>query len=270
MTWLEKEVMETATTISPGSTIKTFHCKTGRGNDRLYLTRTEDGKTVLGFCHHCGAKGRLTVGLRDRIASRHLPKKTRGPLVLPHDCTPKLHLLAEVWLRKYGITEIDQAEHGIVWSDSLDRLVFPIFRNGKLTSYHARGVKGEQPKWLAAGDKTYGKHVHHWPSDPTVVIVEDYLSAIKVGKTTNAYALMGVHLSDEAMLELLASNYTRWAIWLDNDNRQVKRRQLVLKNRLSNYGECAIIHTNHDPKEHEEREIGITIAESFIHKGTPH
>jgi len=39
----------------PG-TVHVHHCKEGSNNDRLYVTRKEDG-TILAYCHHCGASG---------------------------------------------------------------------------------------------------------------------------------------------------------------------------------------------------------------------
>ena len=40
---------------SPG-TVHIHHCKDGPGNNRLYITRKEDG-LILAYCHHCGLSG---------------------------------------------------------------------------------------------------------------------------------------------------------------------------------------------------------------------
>ena len=48
----------------PG-TVHKHHCKQGRNNDRMYITREEDG-TILAYCHHCGRGGRHSV-LGNRI-----------------------------------------------------------------------------------------------------------------------------------------------------------------------------------------------------------
>lgn len=43
----------------PG-TVHKHHCKQGRNNDRMYITRKEDD-TILAYCHHCGGSGRYSV-----------------------------------------------------------------------------------------------------------------------------------------------------------------------------------------------------------------
>ena len=55
-TWLKKNDFVPYSPTHAG-TNQVHHCKTGVDNDRLFVTRLEDGLTVVAFCHHCGAKG---------------------------------------------------------------------------------------------------------------------------------------------------------------------------------------------------------------------
>lgn len=67
---------------SVGVEVHIHHCKTGRGNDRLYIKRDYDG-TVVGYCHHCGARGRHSPGTKGVFHSRlsSLSRKPTGTTV---------------------------------------------------------------------------------------------------------------------------------------------------------------------------------------------
>ena len=57
---------------SPG-TVNIFHCKQGPGNDRLYITRKEDGN-IVAYCHHCGSRGAHRVAGQRAFSRREQNK----------------------------------------------------------------------------------------------------------------------------------------------------------------------------------------------------
>lgn len=54
-TYLSNEEFVPMAPEGPG-TVNIHHCKDGPGNDKLYITRKDDG-TILAYCHHCGKRG---------------------------------------------------------------------------------------------------------------------------------------------------------------------------------------------------------------------
>jgi len=51
------------------------------------------------------------------------------------------------------------------------------------------------------------------------------------------------------------SGYEEYVIFLDDDNADVRRQELILKNRLDVFGKARIIHTDKDPKEYTDQEL---------------
>jgi hypothetical protein len=248
-----REWVEHGKTLSPGTTCHIHHCKLGKGNDRLYITRTPDGRSLLAFCHHCGGKGvyHFAGWVSTRAVAKPLP--TASGVCLPYDATPELPLAAEHWLKSYDIQPPDWNRHGIVYSKWKGRLILPNYRNGKLLSYAARSLDGSKPKYLTVGSTRIGKLVERGSS--RLALVEDFLSAIKCGHHCDSYALGGVHLSDEAFDLILKNNYTHYSVFLDNDNRKVRLQQLKLFTRLQPHGIVEVVKADRDPKEHTHEEL---------------
>ena len=97
--------------------------------------------------------------------------------------------------------------------------------------------------------------VSHFPDRRDVVLTEDILSAVKVGRVTNAVALLGV-AAKPCVVSQLIKRYDTFTIWLDDDNRQVKKAQRVLRNTFAQVGEARIITgMGRDPKECSMDEI---------------
>jgi hypothetical protein len=87
-----------------------------------------------------------------------------------------------------------------------------------------------------------------------VTVVEDALSFIRISRLTSCVCLFGTSMSDR-VLNMVRDNHTQYNIWLDNDNRQVKIKQLNLKNKLELFGNVRMIKTDKDPKLHTDTEL---------------
>lgn len=77
----------------PG-TVNVFHCKAGRNNDRLYITRCyDDPYRIVAYCHHCGCSGVFSEKLsRYKKAASHPTRagaaRTKGHGVSGSDRQP--------------------------------------------------------------------------------------------------------------------------------------------------------------------------------------
>lgn len=270
-----------------GETTNIHHCKTGRNNDRLYITRKEDGITIVAYCHHCGRRGISKLdGPRNishfRKTGDRLGKNNKS-LTLPWDFDKEFNKWpqpARAWILKYGITEEEVRGNNLGFSKYFGRVVLPTFStSGTLVQYQTRRIDGISPTVARESTRKYEtyarKDLSHFErlfvprnnrhsllgSTPVSLhsvccIVEDTLSAIKCNRIIDTIALNGTNLDLDSIL-LLNKYYNNYIIYLDNDNNQVKKTQTRLKKRidLTCKGVCNIVYEDRDPKELSMREL---------------
>ncbi len=268
-----------------GEEVHIHHCKQGKDNDRLYIKRKYDG-TIIAYCHHCGARGLHresgpTNIYAKRAAQDAKAKKSDGTLVLPKDIeldVSKWPKDSRVWPLKYGLTEEEINANHLGYSKFYGGVVLPAFdEKGALTTFSIRyseeGIRATEkstgrppPKYRTYRDhgaqgirRMFRARYSGIPlpsnSKRIAVLVEDMLSAIKVSRVADGYALLGTSLDDKAVFTL-AKKYDIIFIWLDNDNIQVKKTQSKLLKRLQLYNRnINIIYTDKDPKEYTTSEI---------------
>jgi hypothetical protein len=251
--------------LSEGQQIKRVHhgCDAGSTKSaKLYLTGTETG--VIGHCFRCNAGGGIGLRQENFIRKRANNVVDEVALVLPADLKIGLvdcHPLMNVWLAKAGITQEEREQHAIGWSESRKRAILPIFMHGKLVAYQERRLLPNDtgPKYLT----TRLRSVKHplfqvGPSyhGGTMVIVEDILSAIKVGRVANATALLGVYLPDESTRYVIRLKPDEVLVMLDNDNPQVRVQQRKVLRRLGAFVTTRRVFVDgRDPKLMSEEEL---------------
>lgn len=153
---------------------------------------------------------------------------------------------ARVWLYKAGLSNDDIETLGFYYCARTERVVMPLYQHGKLVYWQARGFKKEHAKYInpiVSRDSLVSNH----GSGPTLVLTEDILSAHKVGKVTQAWAIMGTSISD-GVAALIASQNKPVLIMLDPDAAGVRARGKLYK-QLSSIGvQCRVLRPNKDPK----------------------
>lgn len=269
---LQDEDINTAMSLSVGEQINVNHIDCSAGEDRkkrLYLKRVDNG--IISYCHHCNehsfvpsntGKGKRTKAYAKSSCTNSASKR---PFSLPNDIESvpsEWPAKARVWCYQYGITDGELTRHGICYSERLKRVVLPVWANGKLQSFQTRKIFDEdcKPKYLTYGNKDSVFHVKHDDGNK-LCIVEDILSSIKAGRYVNTMALGNTTLSDAQMNLIISNSYTEFVVFLDDDNAQVKKAQLVIKNRLEQIGTVTIIHSNgRDPKEYSDEELKLCLS----------
>lgn len=190
------------------------------------------------------------------LGSKALPRVTYN-VKLPGGLTDEIPDKAWVWLWQYGITEEEVARYRIQWSESLCRLIFPVYRKGKLVYWQGRefGLLKDLPKWVnqkAASREDIYFTAMGAVSTPAVVLVEDMVSAIKVNRIQNTIALLGSYVPDK-LISNLSKHYKRIIIWLDADKDTYSLR------RLSRYQSLGFpvqrVFTQQDPKAYSDDKI---------------
>lgn len=238
-------------------------------SNSLKIERKEDG-TVSAHCFRCGRSGfyaddfQRIKEARQKLAnsdSRHEPA-THGSRE-PSDSTGRTAewpTYASRWLKQWGITNDEISTHHIGYSNRVDRCIFPVHFDGKYQGYVSRAVnpKDERPKWLMYAKGKPWQTTCDTKTRNILVLVEDIVSGIRVGRYADCIALLTTTISTD-ILPLIA-NYDEYIVWLDDDNRQVKLNQLKLARRLSMFGNVRVVHTT-DPKRCSDEFVRSTIEE---------
>jgi hypothetical protein len=87
----------------------------------------------------------------------------------------------------------------------------------------------------------------------TLVIVEDFMSAAKVGDVTACMPLFTTSLNTAQLVRCM--DYKKFVVWLDNDNPIVINSAMKIKRRLEMFGETHVIMDKKDPKHYTVFEI---------------
>jgi DNA primase len=197
----------------------------------------------------------------------HMRAIAEEPILLsmPFGTTHTIDVKAIQWLDKYGIHRAEILANNIQWNPMRHWLVFPIKMMGELKAYTLRqfpqlGQIDVKPKWLTKGPVSslnyyVGSSIGR---QDTVVIVEDIVSAIKVGRLTRAMPLFGSHLSPKKIIWL--NSVTKHVIiWLDRD--KWKEAMMFAKSCELVGLETKVLYTARDPKDHSDAEIfNLTVA----------
>jgi len=154
----------------------------------------------------------------------------------------------------------------VLWSDSLNRLIFPFWIDGELNGWQARSIKkDEKSKWLAKGNikdlniiYSGGRSVTQWSRETRLFLVEDIISAIKVSKADKrilAMPLFGVNFKP---LQLLKLQFKEYIIFLDENMHE---HSIKKARQMSHYGiPCSTVLSKCDPKRYTYEELKMIIG----------
>lgn len=198
---------------------------------------------------------------------------------LPLDLTSEMPGYAAAWLLRAGIPLAIAEKYGIRYSPKLDRVVLPVYRNGALAAYTMRSVS-DKPKYIerqvddavifVSDPETILEPEQAGMHGQDIVVTEDVLSAIRVGRIVPALALLGTSVGDAKVAGLLAEakrykpvnqrhgneeDVLRIGVWLDSDKAgRIAARRLARRLTLQGYS-VSNIKTEKDPKRYSNREI---------------
>lgn len=220
----------------------------------------EDGSTFCFGCHHwtrATAKGVLaSLSYRQGLVEAEpIDRFGKDFAELPPDYTMEIPNLAYTWLRQF-LHPQEMLEHLIGWSESRQRLIFPVYRTAdKLAFWCGRyfGKEAHQPKYYIHGKKT---EYLDWISGPVlsdkVVVVEDRVSAIKLSRLVSSWCLYGTKIPLGHATKL-AKTFSELVIWLDPDKRKEAVQQALKLNTV--FRSVKVVFSDKDPKCYENSEI---------------
>jgi|TARA_Y100000034_G_scaffold46622_2_gene57345 hypothetical protein len=265
MSWLE-----TAKNLPVGHKTRADCPECGAGTNTNAAIVNHSHKAYSLYCNACGAnpfelKGKLS--LTELAHIRSLNEHAKQPLrsiALPRDFSTDIPREGRSWLYKAGITESIWREYNIGYSEAMRRVVLPVYNKaGNLIWFQCRAVlEGQKPKYIQPSrdrsevlfysrrDKT---------GDSKIVLVEDIMSAIRVGKQTPTVSLLGTKIS--SYQANILSQYNTVYTWLDSDRAGVKGAALIRK-RLGLTTDVRNITSSKDPKYLTDNKIREKLNES--------
>lgn len=230
-----------------------------KGHDRQgdNLANYPDGSV---YCFRCGYYKNKNSFVA-KTAPLTLPKFT-----LPTDCCTSYPSNILDWVASFDLSKTDLLHNGALWSDSLDRLIFPFWIDGELKGWQARSIKkGEKIKWLAKGNikdlniiYSGGRSVTRWSRETRLFLVEDIISAIKVSKANKRILAMPLFGVNFKILQLVKLNFKEYIIFLDENMHE---HSIKKARQMSHYGiHCSTILSKCDPKRYTYEELKMIIG----------
>jgi hypothetical protein len=179
----------------------------------LSITRTDVGILYNCFRASCNKSGFIgTLPSLDRGAKAQ-PKKEFKPKQYTHELLP-LPKPIVIWIQqKYGITKEELEENEVKWQRDGRRLYVPIYSqrssiDGAVTKsvFRTKGdTKSLVYRFAETSGMYYPKRTRECLEQGTLhalVIVEDFISAIKVSRYVPCISLQGTHISPYRIMEL--------------------------------------------------------------------
>ena len=176
---------------------------------------------------------------------------------VPVDCTRNLPTIAVEWLQQFKLTkkEIYQ-QNSFLWSDAHESLIYTVFDiYGNLLMWQSRyfGNNSNAARFHTAGPAGSCYHIFdRHGTATTLTLVEDIISAIKVGRVAHAMPLWGSDVSYKRLLRL-SHMYQNLNIWLDKDKQKYSVGARQRASIFFNHARCII--TELDPKRYSTGEI---------------
>ena len=206
------------------------------------------------YCFSCGYYQNKSIRYKPTLPVNTLYKE----IALPWDITYDLPEKVLQYLNSFFLTRQEIKENKILWSDSKQRVCFPIFNGDKLLAWQGRylGEDKTKPKWFSQGNLKEILHIIKPERNANLVLTEDIVSAIRVGSQENfcASPLFGSNISVQQFQRYNLNLYpNKIFLWLDKD-KELESHKFALKARQIGIP-CVTIVTDRDPKTYTHIEI---------------
>ena len=149
----------------------------------------------------------------------YIPKHTRD--------TREFNPATLKWLYSYYVYDKLIKKHRIGYVEDTgdwgESLLLPVIKDNEMVFVTRRFLNPKRV--LGIGEKQVYKIKNGFKE---VILVEDYISAIRVAEFADVYCLFGTYLNKDELPELL-NNYNNITLWLDGDEAGVKGAKSILK-----------------------------------------
>lgn len=259
-----REFEVVAQTLRIGQRTRAEHCGIG---EPMLVSNGRAGYAA--YCFRCGGRGFIPhcLSLAERIAqfkdAEQADQEARLSLRLPEPRVvdpQQWPAHARVWLYRGGFSNDDIEALGFYYHEKMRRVVMPVYDNGRLVYWQARGFVPNLAKAINPRVDRAGLVARYGQRPGPVVLTEDILSAAKVSCACESWALLGTRMDDVTYAELIRRN-SPVILALDSDAAG-RHGADAIRRRLRSAGiPTATMYFGRDPKLVPRKEIHETIQE---------
>jgi hypothetical protein len=219
----------------------------------LKIERKEDG-SIHAKCFRCGQWGVHDSKVKSFTLTYDTNIVEEDDEVFEYDLD-KWPGRALHWVKQYGISDFEIREYELAYSHARKRVILPIWWAGEKLGYQARKIYDEDtgPKYITKAKAPPGFMLKGEYDKAEIVLVEDVISAIKVGRACPTVAILSTNPTSTLMDYV--KTFSNYKIWLDMDNPQVIRQALKLLKSLNVFGTTRLIVSPKDPKCYDDYDI---------------
>ena len=269
--------LETARQLPLGHKTRVDCPECGENTNTNAMMVSHSSKSYNGFCFACDhkpfeMKGKQTLEeLTElkRINNESLQPTEGARCELPEDFTEVIPLEGRLWLYSNGITDKLRRQYNIGYSARLRRVVMPVYdTEDNLIWFQCRALlKGQKPKYMQpSGDKgsVVFKSTTNKSSgtEGTIVVVEDIMSAIRVGELANTISLLGTKANTNQINTL--SRYSTVITWLDSD-KAGRNGSKTIRQAVGLLTNTKDIVTELDPKSYSKQQIETILCKDLMY-----
>jgi hypothetical protein len=181
---------------------------------------------------------------------------------LPDDMRYELPPIAQRYMLKYGLSQDEVKLSRFGWSQSLDRMIMPVYKDDELVYWQGRNlgdVTPDNPKYknvyLSGSRDIYAKFDRRDENNDlgnTLVLVEAIISAVKLSRHVDTVALLGSFVPD-SIIDYMRE-YERILVWLDPDKLTVSITE-AMRFHLLTGRKIMPIFSDKKPKQYSDKEI---------------
>lgn len=215
------------------------------------LGRYDDGGAYCWGCHYTEPRTHAPMRHMGRGQDGEFDEKYHKPL--PEDIGHEFSPECVEWLSRFYVDVPAAIKNELYWSPCYEQLIYKLGNCWQARNFRA----GSKSKNFTSGDVNECLHIYdgHREGVPLhrLVIVEDPISALRIGPQSDAMPLLGSHLAS-SRLNAIAGLYQSLVFWLDADKMKEAH---AMARRASLMGlSTRVIWTPLDPKEYNDKEIG--------------
>lgn len=225
-------------------------------------------------CYACGRHDRVDTWTRltHEVENTAMPVRVQNTtLEFPMDFMPlgsALFAKAPIsWLRRYGINDGEIKKWKLGWSNMRQLLIIPVYVDNEVVMWQGRSF-GDGQKYLTQGMKRDILYPVGNDESGVCIMVEDFVSALRVGRQYQAAPLWGSDMS-LGLIEKVADTFDVMGVWLDPD----KTREAVrIALRASQYIPTFVVVSALDPKDYDSvriKELVEAAGRETMYKDAP-
>lgn len=228
-----------------------------KGQDRKgdNLALYSDGHKHCFACgFHVGAHG--LMAMKAALLQAQNDEKVKE-IKLPSDATHDIDFIAKTWLSYFEIYSEEVRENELLWSPSKQMLIFPFYETPNDTdvkAWQGRCFKEGYSRYYTCGDveNIFWFHKLNEHGKRGIILVEDCVSAMKVGRHACTLPLLGSSLSASKRMRLKHMSDTL-IFWLDYDKVDAAYKYSAECQAIGY--KTKVIVTKEDPKYYDDLEI---------------